>query len=143
MGEILRAVLDQSCKFSNPAFYNMECGPYTGAGQVDTKVTYLECKTDRYFLVTGLAQSRFSQVTGMFDNGRGEYQIKILRTGRILYQDPLKKLLVGQDMSQMLTLPEYVLLHPNETIELTISALTRAVNPMTYMLTLAGIEYAP
>jgi hypothetical protein len=141
MGEILRAVLDKSCAFSNPAFYSIEI-PAPGVGPVNRNGV-LEMKSDRWFLMTGLA----AYVCGTFTNGylansAGQFQFEILRAGRSVFNTgPVPGALFGYDCNQMLTLPEYILFGPNETLGMNLRTET-ATGDLPYGATLYGIEYA-
>ncbi len=142
MGEILRAVMDKSCLFSNPAFYTIESPPAVGAGAIVNLVSYLETKVDRWFLCTGLGQQRFNAALGAFDNGDAKIQLRTLKGGRVIYNNPIPQLLAGQDFTQTLTFPEYILIGPNETIQMNTEVASSA-NNWIYSVCLFGIEYAP
>jgi hypothetical protein len=139
-GEILRAVLDQSCAYSAPKFYTIDfLGVAGGAQDVSS---FLQTKQDRYFLVTGLALGMFATGNGYVENTPAQLQVKILRSSRILYNNGnIPNLLCGQDFNAQVTFPEYILIEPAETILANIIT-AAGVAAASYTLTLYGIEYA-
>jgi hypothetical protein len=142
MGEILRAVLDQSCQFSNPAFYTIETPEALGPGNAVTLKGFLQMKQDRYFLVTAIGQGRWDIVLGWQDNSLAKFSLRDLRTGRLIWQTPIPQLTIGQDLQQCFTLPEYILLRPAASIQLEVETIDGAIGYF-YGAQLYGIEYAP
>lgn len=141
-GEILRAVLDQSCQFAAPVFYEMESPVFVAAGPRQALTSQFETKADRYFLWTGVGTSKFNPSFGVFDNSDALFEVRLLRSSRVLYQTLAPQLYIGEDMQQMFTFPTYILINPNETLSMTVEATPDAVADYRFGMTMIGIEYA-
>jgi hypothetical protein len=141
--EILRAVLDQSCSFSQPVFYTVDVTAGPGGANGATFATQFQCKQDRYFLLTGIGSGVIVAATGMQDQSAGQLQIYALAANRFIYNSgPVPNMLTGQDFNVQLTLPEYVLINPAESLRVEVFIPAGVAGPLIYPITLYGIEYA-
>lgn len=137
-GEILRAILDEKCSFSAPAFYGLTM-PVSALATING---YLQCKGDRYFLMTGLA---FFSVSGgqiLYNNPSNGVYINVFDPNRqkTYFNNPLNMYssFMNGTSTDFFTLPEYVLWQPNDLIGIALSGIATTQN----YVTLAGIEYA-
>lgn len=146
-GEILRAVMEASCVYSNPAFY---CIPMD-AGAVTNAVLrgLLQLHKDRWFLLTNIipTATEFSAVAT--DVG---YQ-RLARPEFVRLYDPATNEDFARVANQMhaselgdtsfnyqFTLPEYIAWEPASLIGVEWQGIGSATANIKF-LTLAGIEY--
>lgn len=149
MGEILRAVMDEASIFKMPAFYAISVpipNPLPPAGSFLTGV--LQGKNDRWFLITSLfaaldagpgapipgpATSLALALCSIFDVSSSRVYWSAVGDGDLL----------GGSVNAAFTLPEYILLEPDQIIGFRISIDQMAVNPGfdTVRMQMQGIEY--
>lgn len=150
-GEILRAVLDKSCAFSNPVFYSADLtSPATSNPNGANFGAAFECKQDRYFLMTGFCVGVILAATGYQEQTGAQVSMRIAKSSRAIYGqgnferkgEHIPTLLVGQDFNRQMTLPDYILYEPNDTILLDLFLPAGVAGPLTYPVTMYGIEYA-
>lgn len=76
----------------------------------------------------------------MYLNDGAKIEVRLLKTGRVIYNNLIPMLAAGQDATNMFTLPEYILVGPAETIQLNVEVPSSA-NNFVYLAALYGIEY--
>lgn len=140
MSELLRAVLDKSCIYSNPAFYTAEIA-YVAASDAP-QTTYVEIKADKYFLITSISFTNFSTAGGGTSAPAfGKYQIRRSRSSQSLFPFPLNPSYFGSASDrEVFTLPHYILCDPTDLLEITFQPDLIAANRI-FSLTFNGIEY--
>lgn len=144
MSELLRAVLDQSCTFSAPAFYTVEHKFPSGTLRNIPQTQYLETKVDRIFLVTSLSFAQFGISNGVtvIAPSAAYYKITMLRSSRVLFDKPILNNLLGGDERLVFTLPEYIMFESNDTIAVEVVPVADAgIEGKNFVLTFNGIEY--
>ena len=143
MGEILRAVLDQSCTFSAPAFYTMTFVPPAGAyPNFTSSVATLQMKQDRYFLCTAIMPMWAAKITGFSNNQYGDVQLYDPATSAVYFDGgDLSMFLVNETTNDQLTLNEYILFEPAQLLAAKFRGPGVPAGVLAYMV-LVGIEYA-
>lgn len=155
MGELLRAVCDATCIDSNPAWYgarqSYQLAGSSAANAFADRSTFLECKTDTWFLLMGMAQSSMMNnnlaVPVWDDKSQATtFGIRDVKTGRKFNSvDLVQKVDQNFNANNFVTLPEYILFEPSSLIEViqNVQIATTFVGPLSYLycVTLAGIEY--
>lgn len=165
MGEILRAVLDESCTYSQPAFYTMTLPlSANNSGSHVTLNTVLQLKQDRYFsqtgafLVTQFASGGIPAEPGyaggsytgnefvdMYDAQSGHHYfsgpLAFINKGLVNF---MPAAILNDNVSNMLTFPEYILWEPAQTVGVNVRGygIAPSLGQMQYTFMLVGIEYA-
>lgn len=157
MGELLRAVLDETCLKSMPVFYCVEIlkttPPISGVGSFEFMSRQLQLKANRLFLMTGYTLSTINLTLGVYNVPTEVSAISItdLVSG---YQfdaninNPNQgqpRALANRNLNSFETMAEYALFRPNGLIQCSGVMLSRQQGPGNQFLdliTLAGIEYA-
>lgn len=143
MSEILRAVLDESCKASQPIFYII---PFQMSATVASAVT----RQDRYFLMTSMALG-FHNLTptaslppylafNVTDPQTGESMVSTQPVG-VAPQDMAPFPLLNWKLNSAFTMPEYKLWRPASRMVVQISAPVNTTYDL-HIAVLSGIEYA-
>lgn len=151
MSELLRAICDASCIDSQPAFYNAQIDtPVLNGAQTFKEIDYfLNCKSDTYFLMTGYCQLlTFYNAAQTFTGGTNDIpsvQIANSKDQLNLGQGFTIKPNLNYTLNTFLTLPEYYLFRPNDTIIVRQNVFATDVFGATFNQTanvcLIGIEY--
>lgn len=156
MGEILRAVLDETCLKSMPVFYCVEIlkttPPATGA-PFEFLSAALQLKANRWFLMTAYALTTANLTIAEYNVPTGVAALSItdLRSG---YQFDANvnnpnlgqpRSLINRNLNSLETMAEYALFPPNGLIQCSGVMPSRAAGPGDQFIdwiTLVGIEYA-
>lgn len=145
MSEILRAVLDASCTFSAPAFYNVPITSPLNGGVVPIAMQgRLQLKADRWFLQTGLM---FANVVGAPRYQASDFDrivsLQNLKNAKTYFSAPLQMQAIacGENATSQLTFPHYILWEPASLVGVTTTNLPTDATNIAYCV-MAGIEYA-
>lgn len=145
MSEILRAVLDATCAYSAPTFYNVALfQPILGGQTVMRLNGRLQCKADRWFLMTGATLYSVAGNPRYINLFQFEtFNITNLNTSKTYFLDPANMIEgnMGENAMNALTLPEYILWEPNSLIGVDCLSFAFTADYFNYVV-LTGIEYA-
>lgn len=156
MGEILRAVLEESCQFSRPKFYGARLNIPATLQQGLTRSTVTTFDMFGWFLLTSFYVGGDSGVDLSTNNMGGlaafaaNIQLQDLQTGKVFYDSAPSHggtpgLLVGSYSTSPTELPEYPLFGPGERIRLiyTYTGLLQTGGPFPDFVDIcySGIEY--
>lgn len=144
MSELLRAVLDESCSFSQPCFYTID---FTVVPNFSVDQATVVTNQDRYFLMTAVTltwvaptpttSARWASAT-LFDALTSE-SIVSTQPATLTPQDQTSYTLLNWNLNNQYTLPEYKLWRPGSRIG---GRVTTGNNiPRDYTFVLSGIEY--
>lgn len=147
MGEILRAVLDQSCTYSAPKIYTMP-EITVAAGVTGPFSSFREFQHGRMFLVTSIVAYAVQRAVGASamnaNQAWSHYDInlRIQRSSRTIYSsDQAPSVLASSGyVTQSFDLPEYVLIDGHEVVEL-IGRRRGGIQAGAVGVSLVGIEY--
>lgn len=151
MGEILRAVCDETCVYSQPAFYVGRVTQFATLGGTRLQVrrqAYIQCKNDTWFLMMGWSQSiAIGAATPPYFDTKTDpvaFSVQDGRSGESYSTGQLLHSNAGFNLNNIITLPEYVLWSPASLIVFSMDVPSQntdaAVNDDTWV-TLSGIEY--
>lgn len=152
MGELLRAVLDQSCRFKAPAFYTVaiEKSVPPPSGAFDFASGVLQCKADTWFLITGYTLTTVNLNTNQYNIPTEFSGVMIVDPKNGLRYDAninsqgagQPRALANRNLNNFETLPEYILFGPSSLIQIEGFMLTNnGGTQYADWITLAGIEY--
>jgi hypothetical protein len=151
LGEVLRAILDQNCVWSKPAFYSLPIitvTTVTGAVTFGRRQVSIPCKTDCWFLVQAWAQVsyNFSPGGAGTDPKAEASTFSVQRTGNqeAFAISPQIKSNQNYNLNNLATLDEYVLFAPGELITLIEDVQitnTATVHSYSTFVVLTGVEY--
>lgn len=155
MSELLRAVMDASCVYKNPVFYSMRVFSTANTGTQQTMTGRVQIPGDRWFLCMGVyryeVRTDIKWIDIFGENIGPEPQIMKTRlynplTGFDYYANgssvPIPAGLANDNLNQGATLPEYILLGPQEIIAADITgAGLHGGSQFFNWVVLAGIDY--
>ena len=151
MGEILRAVMEKNCIYSQPSFFSIPLSLVTSGAPPSfaRRQTSVQWKTDSWFLVIGWAQFNAFANVGIFGwapplaasrfvlaKGNNQEQFE--------FNAPAPAANHNGNLNDFLSLPEYPLIAPGELVTVFEDVqVTNTGSPFTRTttVTLAGVEY--
>jgi hypothetical protein len=150
MGEILRAVMDATALYSNPAFYagsltTPQDGPLPL--QLGRRQAVFQMKADTWFLIMGWVQDTAVGLTSaQYTNAVSPttFLIQDMKTSETYGSGQIMKSNGGASLNQIISLPEYILLPPAVLVGLIMDVPITNINApsrQTSYVTFAGIEY--
>jgi hypothetical protein len=151
MGEILRAVMEKNCVYSQPSYFSIPLSLVTSGAppSFGRRQTSVQWKTDSWFLVIGWAQFTAFANVGLFGWQPPLYPSTfVLAKGNNLEQfefgGPAPAANHNANLNDFVSLAEYPLIAPGELVTVFEDVqLTNTGSPFTRTttLTLAGVEY--
>lgn len=145
MSEILRAVLDASCVDTRPAFYTVTMRqPTLGAQQIVNLSGILQCKSDRWFLMTSAQMFSVGGSPRYINFFQFQtFDLRSLTQTKSYFSDSQNMLHgnMGDNAMNPMTFPEYILWEPNSLIGINCRSFAFNSEYHNYIV-LTGIEYA-
>lgn len=144
-GELQRAILDKNCVFSAPCFYTIQIPQINDASAAFRNMpARLQCKSDRWFLQTGIMAYSVTNAPVYQDVGN-QRLISIFDASNLhqFFDNPLvmQSIECGRNVTDYMTFPEYILWRPNSVIGVTLNGQSTNAGFLNYIV-LGGIEYA-
>jgi hypothetical protein len=151
MGEILRAIMEKNCIYSQSAFFTLPLTLVTSGAppSIGRRQASARWKTDSWFLILGWAQFTAFQNVGLFGwASRMEPATFVLQKGNNLEQfefnGPAPKVNHNDTLNNFVSLSEYPLLEPGELLTVIEDVqVTNTGSPFTRTtyLTMQGVEF--
>ena len=143
MGEILRAVMTQTCLYHAPMIYMAEGS--IPAGAITSGKFYLQAKSNKWFIVMGIMPCIDNGTNNIGNNARLRVisnRNKSTWFDRNNINPGIPFTCVGGNLSSQFTLPEYIMFEPDEQLEFEVLIEVAAGGDQRVSVGLAGIEYA-
>lgn len=146
MGEILRAVMDEAAIFKLPSFYAISIPIPNPVPPTGTFLTgFLQAKNDRWFLITSLFASLVNGANGTTSNFLNSTRCNLFDVTSTMnyWSSAGNPTNLGGPVNSAFTLPEYILLAPDQMIGFRVDLDGIAVAPGVDIIRLQmqGIEY--
>lgn len=152
MSEVLRAILDQNCIASRPAFYSaflQQDIPLGAALVIGRRQARVQCKADIWFLCQGATQSGATRLsvagTWQWDSKAfpSTFQITRGNTGEAFSITPQQQTNQNNNLNNFASLDDYILFKPRELIVIQEDVRVGAIAALTQwsFVTLMGVEY--
>lgn len=154
MSEVLRAIFDKNCVYSQTAFYTIGISvPITSATlALARRQGQLACQADRWFLCMGAAQDNAAYVTApavaygwIAKATPTTFEIVRGSTGEAFAIAPQQQSLVNYNLNNFVSFDEYIPFGPSELIQINedveIGTAIGTAGTMYPYVTLVGVEY--
>jgi hypothetical protein len=150
MSEVLRAIMEKNCTYSQVAFYDVvyETIATGGATQFQPKQIFITVPSDRYFLAMGALQCTALAGLGGTLGWTNKNDVNTFDVLRGMNLEPFAnvpsiKINVAYNLNNMTAWDEYVLYSPGEQIGVNETVQTVGINNEAYetYVVISGIEY--